>query len=79
MPTNFDNLYSMIMEGMFFSFDVKKLEQVVLKQFPNNVTLTETDPEIVSSLNVHPKLTGLPATLHISVKLFSKMFKKINF
>lgn len=75
MPTDFDKLYTMIMEGMFFSFDVKKLEQVILKQFPDNVTLTETDPEIVSSLDVHPKLTGLPATLHISVKPFSEIQK----
>jgi hypothetical protein len=76
MLNKFDNLYSMIMEGMFFSFDVKQLEQFILKQFPDKVTLTETDPEIVSSLDVHPKLTGLPATLHISVKPFSKSEKK---
>ena len=76
MPTDFDKLYTMIMEGMFFSFDVKKLEQVILKQFPDNVTLTETDPESVSSLDIRPKLTGLPATLHIAVKPFSKIQKK---
>lgn len=76
MSSEFDNLYSVIMEGMFFSFDVKKLEQVIFKQFPDNITLTETDPGLVSSLDVRPKKTGLPATLHIAVKPLSKIQKK---